>query len=192
MQSDIQVFVRFKERSVFAGEEIQCTITFKNAGSIADNITPDMKTWQPGSWTTSGSAAENSLSKRGGGLGSQNPRLAAINNRGARKTLKSGHRTTASLSIPSTSSSMSGSTRGTAPSVTQSRPSHKHQRSVSIISLGSPDIGNEGTQRATFPPRSRSTVNHSRSASLQVHSRRSGGNYGGPSSCEHRIFASRS
>ncbi|RMZ88149.1 hypothetical protein DV736_g4613, partial [Chaetothyriales sp. CBS 134916] len=40
MPSDIQVFVRFQNPCVFAGEELRCTITFKNAASLPDAQAP--------------------------------------------------------------------------------------------------------------------------------------------------------
>jgi len=166
---------------VFAGEEIQTVITFKNVASISDN-TPEAKNCNHKGWTASGSAAES------GGSSSQTPRLAAINNHGARTTSKSGHRTTTSLSIPFTRSSVPRSTSWTASPITRSRPPHNHKRSVSIISMGSPDVGNEETQRAMVPPRSRPAMKHNRSASLQVQPRRNDVNCDGPSSCEHRTF----
>jgi len=189
MPSDIQVFVRFKEQSVFAGEDIQSVITFKNVASISDKNTWDTKIWHSRGRAASGNATE--LSQGSGGLSSQAPRLAAIKSHGARKRSKSGHRNTASLSIPFIGSSAPTSTSWNAPPVISARPTHNHQRSVSIISLGSPDVGNEDVQRAVFPPRSRPTINHGRSASLQVHPRRTDGSYDGPSSCEHLVFFSR-
>ena len=171
MTSDIQVFVRFKEHSVFSGEEIQSIITFKNVTSTSDNAADHKR--QSRGWAVSG-AAEHPGS---GNLGLQNPRQAAINTHGARKTSKSGHRTTASLSIPFTGSSNPGSTSWTASPAPHSSTSHKYQKSVSIISLGSPDVGNEETRRGFFLPRSRPPINHNRSATLQVNSR---GNEGGP------------
>lgn len=175
MPSDIQVFVRFKDESTFAGELIQCIITFKNVASISDNAS-DTNNWQPRGSVATRSIAERSPTDRSRGLSSQNPRQTAINSHGGRKTSNSGHRTTTSLTMPPTGSSVA---RPTPPS----RPSHKHQRSVSILSLGSPNIGNEDIQAAKFPPKSRPTFNHGRSASLQVYPRKFDANYDGLSSC---------
>ena len=36
MPSDLQVFVKWKEQTVFAGEDVECTITFKNVAEIAE------------------------------------------------------------------------------------------------------------------------------------------------------------
>jgi RAB6A-GEF complex partner protein 2 len=183
MPSDIQVFIRFKEQSVFAGEEIHSIITFRNVAGDSDS-TPDTKIWQSRGWAAPGNAVELSRLGGSGGLNSQNPRLAAINSHGARKTSNSGHRTTASVTIPTAGSSVPRTTSWAASPVPHPRPSHKHQRSVSIISLSSPDVGNEEPQRAVHPPRSRPTINHSISASIQIHQRRYDGAYDGPSSCE--------
>lgn len=184
MPSDIQVFVRFKEDSVFAGEEIQSIITFKNVASVSDSTAPSVKTWSSSGWAASETANEHSLPRGCGGLSPQNPRLAAINEQGASKTSKKGHRATVSLSVPFTGSSAPRSTSWTASPVTHYKPSHSHQRSVSIISLGSPDVGKDDKQRAGFPPRSRPALSRGRSASLQAHPRINHGHHVGPSSCE--------
>jgi RAB6A-GEF complex partner protein 2 len=191
MPSDIQVYVLFKEQRVFAGEDIQSVITFKNVASISENIVPDTNATHSRSRATSGTAGEHQQPKASGGLSSQNPRLAAINSHGTRNTSKSGHRATASLTIPFTGSPVSRSTSWTASPVADTRPSHTHKRSVSIISLGSPDVGNETTRSGVFPPRSRPTINNGRSASHQVRSTRIDGNYDGSPSCEHHCLFSR-
>jgi RAB6A-GEF complex partner protein 2 len=190
MPSDIQVFVRFKEHSLFAGEEIQSTITFKNVASVSDNAS-DYKSWQSRGWAATRRATEHSGPGASGGLSLQNPRLAAINNHGMRKISQSCHKKTASLSTPATGSSGPRSASWTASPVAHSGTSHKHKKSVSIISLGSPDVGNEDTQRAMFPPRTQPTISHSRSASCQVNSGRIVGNYDGLSSCELPFHALR-
>ena len=187
MPSDIQVFVRFKEQSIFAGEEMQSIITFKNVASISDSTASDTKTWHPRGWTASGNAAEHPQGSSGSS--SQTPRLAAINSYGARKTSKSGHRNTASLTVPLTGSSVSRSPLWTASPVTGSTSSRNHQRSVSITSLGSPNVGREAAPRAGFLSRSRPTMNHGRSLSLQVHHTRTDEEYNGHSTCKHVAFA---
>jgi RAB6A-GEF complex partner protein 2 len=163
MPSNIQVFVRFKEQSVFAGEEVQCVITFKNVATLQAPV------FEPKSWpsTARESPAQPQPNKPGDGLKSQNPRLAAIHSHGARKTSQSAHRATASMSIPAKGSPVSRSTSWSA-----SKRPEKHQRSISIISIGSPDAGMDETSGSPFFADSRPTINHSRSASLQVDSGR--------------------
>lgn len=185
MPSNIQVFVRFKEHSVFAGEEIQSTITFKNVASTSDNAA-DYKDWQSKGWPSS-ATGEHSRTGGSANLSMQNPRQAAINIHGARKTPNSGHRTTASLSIPFKGALNSGSTSWTAPPATDSSTSNRHQRSVSIISLGSPDVGTEEIRRAIFPSRSRPPIQHSRSATLQANPRGKEGSPGGQTRCESNL-----
>ncbi|ERF69445.1 hypothetical protein EPUS_07849 [Endocarpon pusillum Z07020] len=175
MSSNIHVFVRFKEQSIFAGEEIQSIITFKNVANTPDDITSETKTWRPRGWVPFANPAEHS--GESGSLSSQTPRLTAINNHGARKASKSGHRNNASLNIPFIASPVPRSASWTASPVTRSGPVDNHQRSVSIISLGSPDAGKDEGQRPTLPQRSRPTLNHGRSASLQVQHRGNDENY---------------
>ncbi len=180
MSPNIHVFVRFKDQSVFAGEEIQSIITFKNVANIPEETTPETKTWHPRGWVSSGYTAEHA-----------GPRPTAINNHGARKASKIGHRNTASLNIPFTASPVPRSTSWTASPIVRSNPAENHQRSVSIISLGSPDFGNDEGQRASRPPLSRPTFNHGRSASLQVQYRGNDENHLGLASGNYAIFASR-
>lgn len=186
MSSDIRVFAFFKDQSVFAGEDIQCIITFKNMASISDNLASETKTRHPLRWAASESVADNPHIRRKGGLGLGNPLLTPVNSRGARETSKTGHRATTSLSSPFPGSSVSSP--WTASPATRQRQPHTHQRSVSIMSMGSPDVRNEGTQRAIYPSISRPTINHGRSTSHQGHLKKSDGNHDGPSPCEYHVL----
>lgn len=190
MPSDIKVFVRFKERSVFAGEDVQAKITFRNVASISENATSNTKGSQSLDWTARGRAAEHLRPGGNGGPASQNPRQAAISYHGARKIPKIGHRATSSLSIPSTVSSVPRSTSWTGPPGTNSRSIRKHERSVSIISLNSPDVGSEDIQRrSALPGRTRLVIEHGRSTSLQGRAERTDGTYDAGSSCKPLTFA---
>ncbi|KAF2116953.1 Rgp1-domain-containing protein [Lophiotrema nucula] len=163
MSSNIRVFVQWKNSTVFAGEDIDCTITFKNVASPnGPERSPSRPVRQNGfapggerqrklppvhSSTTKPSISRNSS------YGSQAP-----------PPHLRGHRPALSLHTPSIASERrspnlpngafsNGSTAGKA----------THGRSLSIISIGTDPAGEE---RAA-PPR-RPARGHGRSASLQV------------------------
>ncbi|RVD82323.1 uncharacterized protein DFL_006751 [Arthrobotrys flagrans] len=195
MSSNIRVFVSFGDKAaVFAGEDIECTITFRNIapapgshrttssravnGSIAEH--PDSKnpynerrSKQP---PLSLAAAEKSS-----GSSSRKQRPGSISTANARK-----HRPSLSLSTPASARRVAQGTPLGSPAASTVRPmtattqgsgaiesalgsaGHKHKRSISIVSIGS-DAG--GDVQARTPGR-RSTP-HSRSTSLSYNPKRS-------------------
>ncbi|KAF3245793.1 hypothetical protein TWF192_007269 [Orbilia oligospora] len=195
MASNIRVFVSFGDKAaVFAGEDIECTITFRNIapapgshrttssrsvnGSIAEH--PDAKnpynerrSKQP---PLSLAAAEKSS-----GSSSRKQRPGSISTANARK-----HRPSLSLSTPASARRIAQGTPLGSPAASTVRPmtattqgsgtmeavlgsaGHKHKRSISIMSIGS-DTG--GDVQARTPGR-RSTP-HSRSTSLSYNPKRS-------------------
>jgi hypothetical protein len=160
--SNIRVFVQWKDSTVFAGEDIECTITFKNVAP------PEGRDGSPvrrqNGFATGGerqrklppvhSSTRPSVS-RNSSFASQLPPSHAR-----------GHRPALSLHTPSTAggrrspvpppSVVHGNTTGTP----------KHGRSVSIVSLGT-DVGTEVSHDRGIPIR-RPARGHGRSASLQV------------------------
>lgn len=170
MPSDIQVFVRFNEPSVFAGEELGCTITFKNVTNEQHDVSP-VET-RSGRHSRRVSLVEQSASTPRGSSAvwtKENPRLvtAAIHN--SRNSYSRGHKATASLSIPKSSSTTIGSPTPLGEKAVV-RPGPNHQRSVSIISAGSAGLGDDyEAQKATqMPGRSRPDLSHRRTSTLQV------------------------
>ncbi|KAF2190632.1 Rgp1-domain-containing protein [Zopfia rhizophila CBS 207.26] len=166
MSSNIRVFVKWKESTVFAGEDIECTITFKNIAP-ANNLdrSPVRSSKQNGfppggerqrklppvhSSTTRPSISRNSS------FGSQIP-----------PPHLRGHRPTLSLNTPSIAGDRrspvqlsGGLNNGSAAS------GHKHGKSLSIISIGT-DPATEVSHDRSAPSR-RPMRGHGRSASLQV------------------------
>ncbi|EEH11546.1 RGP1 protein [Histoplasma capsulatum G186AR] len=168
MQSDIQVFVRWKEQTIFAGEDVECTITFKNvspSGSSSDLSAASQKHARRGSRPMNGvvNGGNYSPAKSLNPFSFNNRRSATSSPRNRQSGFDRSHRSAASMSSPL---SLSHSF----PPITANRngiqiPGHKHKRSVSIISLepekqGSPTV-NQRMGRA-----------HSRSASFQVFSKK--------------------
>ena len=185
MPSDIQVFVRLNEPSVFAGEDLECTITFMNVANIqAETPNPD---GGPGKHKRRVSLVEqpgSSSRSRGGVWNTDNPRLAAANFLSARNSATRAHRATASLSIsPSTGNSF---VSPVAPARGNSfvRPTQKHRRSISIISPGSPDVAEEYevVQKTQSPQGSSSSSKHRRVSTIQTLPERSAGGRSGSTS----------
>ncbi|RMZ71050.1 intracellular transport [Pyrenophora seminiperda CCB06] len=160
--SNIRVFVQWKDSTVFAGEDIECTITFKNvAPPEGHDRSP---TRRPNGFAMGGerqrklnvpvhSSTRPSVS-RNSSFASQLPPSHAR-----------GHGPALSIYAPSTA--------GGRPSAVPPSPAHgnnasgqKHGRSVSIVSLGT-EAGTELSHDRGIPVR-RPARGHGRSASLQV------------------------
>lgn len=175
MLSDIQVFVKWKDQTIFAGEDVECTITFKNippsdpgtdgrtihkhyrGGSRPINVIENGARYSPA--RTLNPFSFNSGSRRPASAGQRNW------NNGER-----GHRPSASLSSPR---GLSHSFPPNAPSSGDGRASrHGHKRSVSIISVEQPELKSPSSPFSPKPGRG-----HHRSASYQVPTRR-GDTYG--------------
>lgn len=168
--SNIRVFIKWTEQTVFAGEDIECQITFKN---VAPH--PTSKPLQLGS--------SNGSSQRG--ERQRKPAATLSNNTTTANTRPGppsrGHRTTLSLNVPGRTGRPQP-----APSAWNGEPSTStkqasiHKRSISVISIGA----SEGVADLTSPSgaserQRRTSRGHGRSASLQIVPRRHGVN-GGP------------
>ncbi|KAK2625738.1 hypothetical protein QTJ16_005050 [Diplocarpon rosae] len=168
--TNIRVFVQWTEQTVFAGEDIECLVTFKNIASVPSSRTSlhpssaNVPTQADRQRKTAISQIRNNASL--------SPR-APFSSRG--------HRTTVSLSVPATSAApqpvMPASWNGAPLKIAQAG-GNSHKRSVSIISIGASegcmdDIVSHGgfSERPRCSPRG-----HERSASLQVIPRRRGSN----------------
>ncbi|KAK3345049.1 Rgp1-domain-containing protein [Neurospora tetraspora] len=165
--SNIRVFVRWQDHVVFAGEEVKCTITFKNvARPPGPPPTTPTKNPHP-SPRHLGAAAEQRLrqpSPLGPGHPIQSPATQGGNGRtkgqGHADGLAPppsvrgrghGHRSTLSLTVPSAAATSRardssipwspiqnpGSSSSRAGPPSSSSNGHGHKRSVSIVSLGS-------------------------------------------------------
>lgn len=169
--SNIRVFVQWSEPTVFAGEDVECQITFKNVAAVPhaprSSSNPSSLNGFPGGerqWKTTPNST------------SPDPR-AVISNRG--------HRSALSLNVSAgnrhlnQSSGIRDSRRKEAGTEERS-----HRRSVSIISLGISDLpGDEtATQRNVGDGSRRPPRGHMRSSSLQIVPRRPGTNGAGPMS----------
>ena len=172
--NNIRVYVQWTEQTVFAGEDIECEITFKN---VAPTPTPSRTSLHP--------SAANGFAP-----GAERQRKAPASQTKSNSTLNTrpgpppgrGHRTTLSLNVPVgsvRSQPASGQWSGGPPKAAKEGGTHK--RSVSIISIGASEGGvDDATNQRSFPERPRGiSRGHGRSASLQIVPRRHGVN-GGP------------
>lgn len=183
--SDIRVFVTFPESStVFAGEKLECKITFKNVSPIpgANRGVPQLLLQKP---TANGYGLPANGNALGGGKNKGVPlqlptglRSGTMSPRLPTGRSSSGHKPSLSLSVPA----------GPKPPASPLPPpsanggiGHKHKRSISIVSLGS-EAGVEGQGRgqgedgfkSPHTPQGRpARGGHGRSASLHTLPRRS-------------------
>ncbi|ATY58480.1 Retrograde transport RGP1 [Cordyceps militaris] len=153
--SSIRVFVHWRDQTVFAGEDIKCTITFKNVAREPDNarLGEPNQASQPRRNNSDRQRLLSSLaSPLGGNRGSKGSHSIASpppasNGRGHR-------RSALSLSIPSTApSSRSAVVQWPGGGSSDSRPGHSHKRSVSIVSIGSAGTVDDHHQRNETTPK---------------------------------------
>ncbi|KAH8811674.1 Rgp1-domain-containing protein [Xylogone sp. PMI_703] len=171
--SNIRVFVQWKEQTVFAGENIDCEIIFKN---VAPSATPSKTSLQPPAANGHISTTER-----------QRKQSAATNKSISNASLRPvvpgrGHRATLSLSV----STAPGKQPTEAGSQNESRPKSSlggtHKRSISIVSIGASESSvADVASRLGNPESPRRPRGHARSASLQIVPRRTGVNGGPPS-----------
>ncbi|KAH6722071.1 Rgp1-domain-containing protein [Leptodontidium sp. MPI-SDFR-AT-0119] len=172
--TNIRVFVQWTQQTVFAGEDIECQITFKN---IANTPTPPRTSLHPSS--ANGSASADRQRKTAVSQIKDNANLAPRS-----PSSSKGHRTTLSLNVPASAIGpppASGLFNGS--SSRASKDGNSHKRSVSIISIGASEGGGDDfTSHGSFSERPRGgSRGHGRSASLQIVPRRQAINGGPPS-----------
>ncbi|KAF8460229.1 Rgp1-domain-containing protein [Kalaharituber pfeilii] len=201
--SDIRVFVTFPPSSsssgsaIFAGETLQCKITFRNVSSVPGSRPPPPSTPAqpppplhlqnqilPPQSAGAGQSNGGPIKKNSLASGSDRARGVAMSPRIPQGASKSqGHKPSLSLSVPGTQNVAPKTPPSTSPSLGNGSASgpkhgHKHKRSISIVSISS-DLGtiiggDEGHQRGASiggvgPPSTRSNMRrgHGRSSSLQ-------------------------
>jgi RAB6A-GEF complex partner protein 2 len=156
MASDIQVSIRFREQCVFAGEEVACTITFKNVADTQMNTPTTLESGHSGRRNSISQLAAMSMR---GGRGAQNHRVITTFGRGDMNS----HKTTMSLSTPLSTTSEVFSPIGPPPQ----GPAHKQKRSISIISGPKNALGRSPTDN-TLSSSIRSNLGHSRSSTVNT------------------------
>ena len=167
--------MQWTEQTVFAGEDIECEITFRN---IATTPNPSRASLHPQSANGIGPGADRQRKGPPAQLkGSHSPKSKP-------PLIQRGHRATMSLNSPiglgiTRSQPGSGSWNGVPPKATKEGGAHK--RSVSIISIGASEsaVDKASNNGILMDGSQRPNRRHGRSASLQIIPRRNGAN-GGP------------
>lgn len=182
--SDIKVFVTFPESStVFAGERLECKITFKNVSPIpgANRGAPPLHLQKPtvnGYGLPANGNAPGGVKNKGVPLQPPTGLRSGISPRVPTGRPSSGHKPSLSLSVPAVPKAPISPLP--APG-TNGGVGHKHKRSISIVSLGS-EVGIEGQGRgqgedgfkSPHMPQGRTVrAGHGRSASIHTLPRRS-------------------
>lgn len=169
---NIRVFVRWDDDStVFAGEELKCTIAFKN---IAAPAAPGLSNSHPNQLKPPSHQLRPSSSSNPSSRLAPPPSTLALS---STSNPRRGHRSTSSFNVPPTKTTRSRtgsipwSPTPLPPSDSQSSNGHSHRRSVSIVSIGSvASVDSQATSNAGSTV-SRPGRGHGRSASLQIVSR---------------------
>ncbi|KAI1923970.1 Golgi membrane exchange factor (Ric1p-Rgp1p) subunit [Ophidiomyces ophidiicola] len=188
MPSDIQVFVQWKDQTIFAGENVECTITFKHIAphDAATDGKGSQKHYRGGSRPINvietGTRYSPARSLNPFSYNNGNRRTSGQR---ARSATERGHRPSISLNSPH-ALSHSFPTSNPSPGSKDSPTAHGHKRSVSIISVEQPDLNAE---RKSFsnPFSPRQGKGHSRSTSVQVPTRATNGTQSAPRSPLPRI-----
>ncbi|KAH0548232.1 hypothetical protein GP486_008058 [Trichoglossum hirsutum] len=153
--SSIRVFVHWTEQTVFAGEDVECTITFKNTAPVGGGggggDRQRKAPWQGPPAGTRNGLSSLVLRASDQPTPPQPPSSSSSMSRGH------GHQPPLSLSVPPSPSRRPGASpaslnaaasNGTA--TAERPPRHKHHRSVSIIPIGGGDkVGAGGEENKT-------------------------------------------
>ncbi|OAP55728.1 hypothetical protein AYL99_09880 [Fonsecaea erecta] len=152
MHSDIHVVVRFHDQSVFAGEQLRCTITFRNvAPTSSEPLTPSFQTLRR--------QRRESISQLAAAQSAKPSTVLRLSQNG-HNGRPAGHEHAADQAGRSLYTDNSASTQ---------RPTHKQQRSVSIISLTSPTIAGDLEYGAPGSWTKPKRPSHSRSSTVQIY-----------------------
>ncbi|KAL5051452.1 hypothetical protein BDW71DRAFT_193800 [Aspergillus fruticulosus] len=171
MSSDIQVFVKWKDQSIFAGEDVECTITFKNVAERSEDANNGQSPHLRKQSRAAVTPRSDSFSLRLPSNPFRNPNRRSYP---VSPRKSPSHRVSSSVSSP-----LIGSHSFPPPSTPRNGLSagHKHKRSISILSIDSEGgissiAGDKSPRTPSQLTHSRPVRGHGRSASLQVVSRR--------------------
>lgn len=164
--SNIRVFVQWKNATVFAGEDIECTITFKNVAVPAGR---DRSPVRKQNGFAPGGERQRKLPPVHSSTRPTVSRNSSMVSQLPPQNLR-GHRPALSLNTPSTVAAAGALGESSSPALPNAALGNnnngkRHGRSLSIISLGT-DVTNASNGRGTtpYPPRR----GHGRSGSLQI------------------------
>jgi RAB6A-GEF complex partner protein 2 len=164
MSTNIRVFVDWREPTVFAGESVECTVTFKN---VARTLAPEKSPGRSLNGFVKPGERKTPVSRSSARALASNASYTA-NNEHSQST--KGHRPALSLYAPSQASVSTTQAVSPPPPLTNGAPPGppRHGRSLSIMSMGSFPIGDVNSERGGTAQTRRPARGHGRSASLQV------------------------
>jgi hypothetical protein len=174
LQSNIRVSIQFKESTVFAGEDVECIVTFKNTANQARHHRHTSQTTPRagGDGYAGGSHGKRKLPPAPLKRPSLNRHNSALSSLPKKNTLKDAAQL--SKSSPNTPTRLEA-TSPTLPPQHQQRQSHGpqskkgHGRTLSILSLSSEATGVEpGTRRTAGQKRSKAASATSHDMSLET------------------------
>ena len=166
--SDIRVSVQWKNPTVFAGEDVECTITFKNI-ALAHRLRPSPS---PGH----GSHRERwreTLPMRSANTPTSNKHGKSPSFPGPSQSYATTHKQSLSMSSANGFAKSPVAEVHNAITKVASPGDNKHRRSVSIVSIRG-EIDDEATQQGQLLNSGRSGHSHTRAVSLHVMPRRNG------------------
>lgn len=177
--SNIRVFVQWLEQTVFAGENIECEITFRNIAAV-----PDAPRSVPHSNSLNGFRIGGEKQRKTTPLQASGIQAKNATGQSTRPLVSGrGHRTALSLNVPSNGDRLQqGSAYRSGRQTEAGSEPRPHRRSISIVSLGIPERAGEEppAQQNSDESMRRPSRGHVRASSLQIVSRRSGNNGTGP------------
>lgn len=164
--SSLRVLVRWKDAAVFAGEDVECTITFTNVAPLPAG--------PPSASPTTAAERQRRLPPVHSSTRPTLSRKSSLASQTRPPPFVRGHRPTLSLQTPATRrpsftpsvGTAHGNTNHNSNNHTVGNGTPRHGRSLSIISLGAPAPA-DGSHERSLPVR-RPPRGHGRSASLQV------------------------
>ena len=176
--SDIRVSVQWKSSTVFAGEDVECTITFKNVARAQGTPSPNSQLRGHGfnreRWKDT--LPTHIIQKPAGGHQRQSS-LASVSQPGNRT-----HRPALSLNTPNGSHFPSSAPSNAPPAQRSGSREGGKRRSISIVSIGSNLVEEEPIHGPPLSGIKRPSRGHSRAASLQFLPKRNGFPSPGPTS----------
>ncbi|KAJ5618445.1 hypothetical protein N7528_007088 [Penicillium herquei] len=140
MPSNIQVFVKWKDQTIFAGENVECVITFKNVAETQSDINSAGDGHQRKTSRVANHVSSNSSNNNDSFFGFKSSQGLFSGRRSysiGSPRRPANHRTVSSLSSPLGASHSFPPASNPSSTPRSWQPGHSHKRSVSIFSIDS-------------------------------------------------------
>ncbi|KAI1825372.1 Rgp1-domain-containing protein [Xylaria intraflava] len=174
--TNIRVFIKWDDQTVFSGEELRCQITFKNvasgSGQSASSSSPASASIPASINLRHPPPSSPRADRQRQASPLLSPRGKSMNNGLTPPAFTRGHRSALSLNVSSTNSRLRNNAQQWPPLQPpafpqNTAPSHAHKRSLSIVSIGS-NATVDDQVHSNSPQSRRPARTHGRSASLQI------------------------